>query len=83
MFSDPIALSQIGWGYGCTNNKCYGQEDRSVVWMTAVENADVFVDYNNIGRDYVTYQVNALQSVKITDTGDQDMVRFPPWRIPY
>lgn len=26
----------IGWGYGCTNNNCFWQEERSVVWVTPV-----------------------------------------------
>lgn len=27
----------IGWGFGCTDNFCDGQVDRSVVWVTPVE----------------------------------------------
>jgi hypothetical protein len=55
--------------------RCYGQEDRSVIWLTAVKDADVFVDYKNIGLGYTNHQVKALQCIKLKDSGDNDMVR--------
>jgi hypothetical protein len=57
--------------------RCYGQEDRSVIWLTAVKDADVFVDYKNVGFNYDTYKVKALQCLKLKDAGDNDMVRLP------
>jgi hypothetical protein len=64
---------RIGWGYGCTNNKCYGQADRSVVWITAMEDADIFIDFNNIGKDYKLVQIKALESIKIRNDANHDM----------
>jgi hypothetical protein len=40
-----------------------------------VKDADVFVDYKNIGLGYANHQVKALQCIKLKDSGDNDMVR--------
>ena len=64
----------IGWGYGCTDNRCYGHEDRSVVWVTPVADADIYVDYNNTGTDYAVFShKKALSSTRFTDSFDTDM----------
>jgi uncharacterized repeat protein (TIGR01451 family) len=69
----------IGWGFGCTGNSCGVEsfnngETRSVVWVTPVEKADIYVDYNNDGTVDRTYQaVNFLQSQIVHDEGDKDM----------
>lgn len=63
----------IGWGYGCTDNNCYGQKDRSVVWVTPTADADIYVDYNNTGANYTIFPRKALSSTKFTDTADTDM----------
>ncbi len=44
----------IGWGYGCTNKNCYNKNDvgglaRSVVWVSPIEDADIYIDLNNDG----------------------------------
>jgi uncharacterized repeat protein (TIGR01451 family) len=69
----------IGWGFGCTGNSCGTEtfnngETRSVVWVTPVEEADIYVDYNNDGTVDKTFQVvGFLQSQIIHDDGDKDM----------
>lgn len=63
----------IGWGYGCTDKKCYGQKDRSVVWVAPSANADIYVDLSNTGKPDGFISLRALQSVKITDPHDDDM----------
>jgi uncharacterized repeat protein (TIGR01451 family) len=68
----------IGLGFGCTDNKClqesYNDKDtRSVVWVSPVEDADFYVDYQNDGDVDVTYQVNYLDSQVILDETDKDM----------
>lgn len=54
-------------------DSCYGQKDRSVVWVSPIRNADVYVDYNNQGANYEKHSVKQLQSMKFTDNGDHDM----------
>jgi uncharacterized repeat protein (TIGR01451 family) len=69
----------IGWGFGCTGNSCGTEsfnngETRSVVWVTPVEQADIYVDYNNDGTVDKTYPaVDFLQSQIVHDDGDKDM----------
>jgi uncharacterized repeat protein (TIGR01451 family) len=68
----------LGFGFGCTNNEClqetYNNETaRSVVWVTPVEDADFYVDYQNDGVVDKTYQVNYLDSQVILDKIDKDM----------
>jgi uncharacterized repeat protein (TIGR01451 family) len=68
----------VGWGFGCTDNNCL-QEDyndkltRSVVWVTPVEHATFYVDYNNNGTIDDTYDVDYLVSKIIHDATDKDM----------
>jgi hypothetical protein len=64
----------IGWGYGCTGGDCGWGESRSVVWITPVDDADIYVDYDNDGNnDKVVTHVKKLSSNKFTDPNDQDM----------
>jgi uncharacterized repeat protein (TIGR01451 family) len=69
----------IGWGFGCTGNSCGTEsfnngETRSVVWVTPVEQADIYVDYNNDGTvDKMYKAVDFLQSQIVHDEGDKDM----------
>jgi hypothetical protein len=61
----------VGWGYGCKNNNCPdGADVRSVVWVTPVEDADVYIDYKNIGKDFEIVSVKKLESIKIRDSTD-------------
>jgi uncharacterized repeat protein (TIGR01451 family) len=77
--SDLTPQVLIGWGFGCTSNTCLEETfnknlTRSVVWVTPVEKADIYVDYNNDGIIDDTYlDVGFLQSQIIDDTSDQDM----------
>ena len=63
----------IGWGYGCTNNDCQGKTERSAVWVSPMKDADIYVDYQNIGSGYDVYPVSKFQSIMIRDTFDHDM----------
>lgn len=63
----------IGWGYGCTDNNCGTDEDRSKVWVAPVADADIYVDYSNKGSDYAMYPVDKYHGVKIHDHVDHDM----------
>ena len=69
-YAHPYFLSRTG-----TNNNCYGQEERSVVWITPVQNADIYVDYNNTGNpaDYKMFPTPQLTSRKFADKSDSDM----------
>jgi uncharacterized repeat protein (TIGR01451 family) len=68
----------VGLGFGCTNNECLREKynnknTRSVVWVTPVEDADIYVDYGNDGIVDKTYRVNYLDSKVVHDRGDKDM----------
>jgi hypothetical protein len=77
--SDLTPQVLIGWGFGCTSNTCLEESfnknlTRSVVWVTPVEKADIYVDDNNDGIIDDTYlDVGFLQSQIVHDTSDQDM----------
>jgi hypothetical protein len=45
---------------------------RSVVWVTATEDADLYVDYNSSGAP-TKIPVKRLQSIKLSDPSDKDM----------
>jgi hypothetical protein len=60
----------IGWGYGCTNNNCEGITPRSVVWISALEDADVYVDYANTGLNQQKFSIKSLEGLKIADLKD-------------
>ena len=63
----------IGWGYGNTQNDP-NFDSYNVVWVTPVEDADIFVDFDGDGTvDQTIDNASALQSFKITDSSDQDM----------
>jgi uncharacterized repeat protein (TIGR01451 family) len=68
----------IGLGFGCTNNEClkesYNKRNtRSVIWVTPVEDADFYVDYQNDGNVDDIYEVDYLDSKVIHDLADKDM----------
>ena len=67
----------VGLGRACTNvtgNACNGNET-SVVWVTPVENAVVFVDYDGDGNFDRSFVVDRLDSLRLTDVfeNDEDM----------
>lgn len=62
----------IGWGYGCTDNQCYGKGDRSMVWVTPIEDADIYIDYTNSGVNPTKFEAKRLTSNKYVDE-DNDM----------
>lgn len=63
----------IGLGFGCTDNRCDSRGVRSVVWITSVENADLFIDFNNDGTVDEMRSIKALASNMIWDPRDRDM----------
>lgn len=77
----------IGWGYGCTDNDCTQKNDstgkllknplklvpRSVVWLSPLEDADVYIDYQNTGANYEKISMKKLESRKLRDGKDTDM----------
>jgi uncharacterized repeat protein (TIGR01451 family) len=63
----------IGWGYGCTNNNCQGNTPRSCVWITPTDDADIYIDYANIGSGYTKLPMKKLQSARLRDPVDTDM----------
>ena len=65
----------IGLGYGCTYNQCSSSTNKimSTVWVAPVQDADIYVDYNNDGVVDATYTVGYLRSVVLKDTSDNDM----------
>ena len=68
----------IGLGFGCTDNVCLqelynSRKTRSVVWVSPVEDADFYVDYQNDGVVDDIYQVDYLDSQVIHDLADKDM----------
>lgn len=63
----------VGWGYGCTSNDCQGKTERSAVWVSPMEDANFYVDYENAGSGYDILPVKKFQSIMIRDTTDHDM----------
>ncbi|NEQ77023.1 MAG: Cna B-type domain-containing protein, partial [Okeania sp. SIO2C9] len=70
----------IGWGYGNTqNNPSF--DSFNVVWVTALEDATINIDFDGDGVVDNTVSVSALESIKIVDDSsvysgaedDQDM----------
>ncbi|MBP7243109.1 hypothetical protein, partial [Amaricoccus sp.] len=73
----------VGLGYGNTPNSS-AVPSYSVVWVTATQNATLFVDFDGNGTADRTIAVNALQGVKIADNGagsenDQNMSGATIW----
>jgi uncharacterized repeat protein (TIGR01451 family) len=63
----------VGWGYGNTQNNP-NFNSYSVVWVTPVADADIFVDFDGDGVVDQTFDnISALQGIKIIDPTDQDM----------
>ena len=64
----------IGLGYGCTNNDCgRNGHERSVVWVTPVQDAEIWVDFDNDGVVDKHVSAGELESIVLTDASDQDM----------
>ncbi|MBP7000037.1 hypothetical protein, partial [Amaricoccus sp.] len=73
----------VGLGYGNTSNNPLGSSF-SVVWVTATQNATLFIDFDGNGLPDRTIAVTALQGVKIADNGagsenDNDMSGAMIW----
>jgi uncharacterized repeat protein (TIGR01451 family) len=62
----------VGWGYGNTNNDP-NINSRSVVWVTPTADATVSVDYDGDGIVDATFNLNRLESLRLTDPNDEDM----------
>ena len=63
----------VGLGYGCTSNVCDSKGPRSVIYVTPVEDADLFVDFDNDGTVDETRSIKALSSNIVMDANDTDM----------
>ena len=63
----------IGLGYGCTGNVCDDAGVRSVVWVTSVADADLYIDFDNDGTVDETRSIKALEAVLVFDANDTDM----------
>lgn len=77
------SMALIGWGYGCTQNACdyfWSFHARSVVWVSPVSDATIYVDYENDDKWDASYDVEYLNSAKITDpNGNKDMSGAVIW----
>lgn len=59
----------VGLGFGCTANQC--EEDgngssRSVIWITPVEDADLYIDFDNDGVFDKVLAVIKMKSYRVT-----------------
>jgi len=69
----------IGLGHGCTGNSCADDHgERSIVWVTAVADADIYIDYNNDGEVDETIELDELDGLELTDD-DEDMSGAVIW----
>jgi uncharacterized repeat protein (TIGR01451 family) len=57
---------------GCTDNNCFGNQPRSVVWVTPTADADIYIDYDNSGANFGVFPRKKLTSSKFIDQ-DHDM----------
>lgn len=73
--SELTSQALVGLGSGCVDSDCGGpdQSERSVVWVTPVENTVIFVDYNGDGTFDATFDVEALGSLRLTDPNSKNM----------
>jgi hypothetical protein len=46
-----------------------------------MEDAEIYIDYANTGKDLVTRSVKYLESIIITDTTDKDMSGASVWAV--
>lgn len=69
----------VGWGYGCTLNSCQGKTERSAVWITPAEDAEIFIDYENQGLQVEKQTLKQYESYAIRDTNDHDMSGCVIW----
>ena len=68
------ALVAIGFGNSTQITGNGSADSRSVVWVTPLEEADIFVDFGDgNGLQLFKQNADALSSVKIEDTSDNDM----------
>lgn len=76
------SMALIGWGYGCTQNQCdfAGRGySRSIVWVSPISDATVYVDYQNDGIVDNSYDVDYLDSQIIDDVIDTDLSGAVIW----
>merc|ERR1712176_1481082 len=77
------SMALVGWGYGCTQNECDYFNDieaRSVVWVSPISDATIYVDYQNDGEIDGTYEVDDLNSQMISNpNGSNDMSGAVIW----
>lgn len=79
------SMALVGWGYGCTQNECdyFGMTHaRSVVWVAALTDASVYVDYENDDSWDEVHEISFLESVRISDpNGDKDLSGAIIWAV--
>lgn len=77
------SMALIGWGYGCTQNECdyfFNGNARSVVWVSPISDATIYVDYENDGDIDGAYDVDDLNSEMISNpNGSNDMSGAVIW----
>lgn len=71
----------VGWGYGCTENDCDSSGTRSVIWVTPVKDATIYIDLNGDKTANLQYDVNALGQKIVVDAGDDDMTGAVLWAL--
>ncbi len=64
--------AQVGLGFGNTSNDP-NIASRSVVWVTAVDDAVITVDFEGDGSRVQTFEVDRLDSLRLIDSVDQNM----------
>lgn len=63
----------IGLGYGCTENLCDSQGSRSVVWISSIDDAELYIDYDNDGIVDTMQGILGLSANLVSDPNDNDM----------
>jgi len=69
----------VGLGFGCTDNECDRRGERSIVWVMPVNDAEIWIDYENDGTPDKHITSDGLQSHMLTDDNDEDMSGAVIW----
>lgn len=71
--SQLTSAALVGLGYGCTDNVCDATGERSLIWVTPVDDTIIFVDYDGNGFFDETFNVTAYSSLRLTNPNGVDM----------
>ena len=82
-YEQLTSQATIAMGFGNTrqvdgNNSGH---DRNLVWVTATEDARILVDYDGDGSVDHSFDLDRLESRKVTDSGDNDMSGATIWAV--